>query len=91
MRFTWDPKKAKSNLQKHGVAFEEAASVLKSDGFFLLLQDLSGDEERFKAIGFSSKARCLVVIFCEQQGSEARIISARKAEKQEENQWHRRR
>jgi uncharacterized DUF497 family protein len=90
MRYTWDPKKAKSNLKKHGVDFDEAISVLESESFILLLQDTSSEEERFKAIGYSVRARCLVVVFCERHEDEARIISARKADKEEMKKWHER-
>jgi uncharacterized DUF497 family protein len=87
MRFAWDPNKAKSNIKKHGVGFEEAASVLSSEGFILLFQDLSSDEERFKAIGKSTQSRCIVVVFCKRFENEVRIISARKADKREVKQW----
>ncbi len=59
MQFEWDPKKAKSNVKKHGVSFEEAVTVFY-DPLSATLDDPdhSGDELRFVTIGFSSGNRC---------------------------------
>ena len=67
MRFSWDPKKAAANLQKHGVSFEEASTVFRdtlsvtgSD------PDHSGDETRFVIFGNSVNNRLLVVAHTEE-------------------------
>jgi len=77
MRFEWDPKKAATNLRKHGVSFDEAATVFQDD------LSLTGDdpnhsvsEERFITFGVSSAGRLLVVAHTE-RGDRIRILSAR--------------
>ena len=79
----WDPKKARSDLRKHGVTFEEAASVL-SDILSVTIGDPlhSIDENRFVTIGRSKRGRTLVVVQSE-SGETIRIISARLATRQE--------
>ena len=77
--FEWDEKKAKSNIQKHGVTFEEAATVLK-DKLSLTMNDIAHSigEERFIDIGLSSSGQILVVTYTE-RGNNIRIINCRKA------------
>ena len=89
MKFAWDPKKAKSNLRKHGVSFEEAETVLhREDSLVTFDSENSTDlEDRFKSIGRSIRLNLLVVIHCEREGNENRIISARKASEKEVEQW----
>jgi uncharacterized DUF497 family protein len=76
VRFEWDPEKAKRNLKKHGVAFEEAVTV-----FYEPLSatfddpDHSVGEYRFITIGLSSRDRLVVVAHAE-RGESLRIISA---------------
>ena len=85
IRFDWDPAKAAANLRKHGVSFEEARSVFY-DEFAVQFDDIAhaGDEERFLMLGMSSGAHLLLVCHCEREhGDVIRIISARKATKQE--------
>lgn len=85
LRFEWDEHKNQINRRKHGIAFEEAATVFYDER--ALVRDdpeHSAEEERFVILGFSSKANLLVVCHCF-RASEAviRIISARKATKTE--------
>ena len=77
--FEWDEKKASSNVQKHGVTFEEATTVLQ-DELSLTIHDAphSIAEERFAEMGLSSKGHILVVIYTE-RGNNIRILSCRKA------------
>lgn len=83
MRFDWDRDKAESNLRKHGVSFEEAATV-----FFDPLAasfedpDHSVSEYRWITIGFSAKGRLIVVCHSEREDA-IRIISARRATSRE--------
>ena len=89
MKFDWDPAKAASNLRKHGVSFEEAQSVFY-DEFAIQFYDAhhSSDEERFLMLGMSSGAHLLLVCHCElDSGGVIRIISARKATKQESSSY----
>ena len=83
--FSWDPAKAKSNLKKHGVSFEEAQSAFYDEFALQFYDEDSGEEERFILLGLSNRARALVVVHCErgEKKGELRIISARKATKSE--------
>ena len=83
MKIEWDPKKAKRNLKKHGVAFEEAATAM-SDPMTVTGADPdhSTYEERYITFGVSARNRLLVVSHTE-EGETIRLISARKASKGE--------
>jgi len=85
--FEWDPQKAKSNLIKHGVSFEEASTAFQ-DTLSLTIDDSlhSIDEDRVVLIGMSNKNRLLVVVHTE-RGDNIRIISARKATKEERKNY----
>ncbi len=77
MRFDWDQQKAASNLWKHSVSFQEAATVFGdplSDTFDD--PDHSVDEQRFLIIGASEKGRLLIISHTD-DGETIRIISAR--------------
>ena len=84
LSFEWDEKKSASNKKKHGVSFEEAKSVF-TDQFARLISDPdhSDDEDRFILLGTSIHSRLLVVCHCIRANDSIRIISARKADKQE--------
>jgi uncharacterized DUF497 family protein len=89
IQFEWDPRKSASNKRKHGVSFEEASSVF-SDENALLLSDLehSSAEDRFVLLGISASLRMLVVCHCYRQSEKViRIISARKAARNERAQY----
>jgi hypothetical protein len=79
MRFEWDPEKARRNLKKHGVPFDEAVTAFY-DPLSATFDDPdhSDDEQRYITIGFSSQGRLLVVAHAE-RGEIVRIISARLA------------
>ncbi len=83
--FEWDPAKASSNAKKHGITFEEARSVFSDEHAKLIDDpDHSEDEDRFVLLGMSHSARILVVVHCYREANHSiRIISARKASKQE--------
>jgi uncharacterized protein len=85
VQFEWDAAKATSNQKKHGVSFEEAQSVFYDEFAVQFFdEDNSVSEDRFLMLGFSDKARLLMVCHCERdQGSAIRIISARKATQSE--------
>jgi uncharacterized protein len=75
--FEWDPTKARSNLQKHGVSFYEAATVLRDRfGITTYDPDHSEVEDRFITIGISGSRRLLMVSHTD-RGNRIRIISAR--------------
>ena len=85
MIFEWDPDKNKSNMKKHGVDFEDAESVFQDEMALELFDDEhSKDEDRYIIIGISSKTRELMVCHCYRNGGNIiRIISARRATKNE--------
>ncbi len=85
MDFEWDRNKNESNKKKHGISFEEAASVFY-DEMALVVDDPdhSEDEERFIILGLSKLANLLVVCHCYRgKDDKIRIISARRATKNE--------
>jgi len=84
LRFEWDPRKAAKNRRKHGVSFEEAATVF-NDLRRLREYDLmhAGEEDREIVIGFSERMRLLMVVIYEQEENVIRIISARRATREE--------
>jgi uncharacterized DUF497 family protein len=81
IEFEWSQAKARANLRKHGVSFEEAKSVFYDEyarQFFD--EDHSDMEERFILLGKSNRSRILIVCHCERDsGNIIRIISARRA------------
>ena len=84
LRFEWDSRKALSNKAKHGVSFEEACIVF-GDVLSITIGDPdhgSSDEEREITIGQTGKFRIVVVSHTQRDGT-IRIISARKADRQE--------
>jgi len=75
--FEWDPNKAVRNLRKHGVTFEEAATVFRDDLSVTVPDpDHSIGEERLITVGVSSQNRLLIVAHAD-RGDRIRIISAR--------------
>jgi uncharacterized DUF497 family protein len=94
LEFEWDPGKAASNVRKHKVSFDEAATVL-SDVLSVTVPDPdhSLDEDRSITVGWSYRGRLLIVAHTDREGR-IRIISAREltpAERQvyEEGSWDR--
>ena len=84
--FIWNAAKAEKNLHKHGVRFEEAAGVF-GDPLFVLVQASRSDEAREAAIGFDVMGRLLFVVHIEIDGAFIRIISARRADSEEESHY----
>ena len=89
LKFDWDKSKASLNKKKHGVSFEEAVTVFYDDDALEFHDpDHSESEDRFIMVGLSFKTKILVVSHClRQSGSLIRIISARKATKQESQRY----
>lgn len=85
MRFEWDARKAKSNLTKHGVSFDEAATAF-DDKLGAYYPDTL-HETRFILIGYSQKHRLLYVVHAEVGEDTIRIISARRATKHEKTHY----
>jgi len=93
LRFEWDPRKAAANLRKHSVSFEEARTVfLDEEALLRPDEDHSDDEDRFLLLGLTGRLRVLVVCHCYRQEDEViRVISARKANALERQQYEDRR
>ncbi len=87
MVYEWNAAKAKASIQKHGVSFDEAATVFL-DPLALTFPDPchSGTEEREITIGYTVRKRVVLVSHC-RRGDRIRIISARKAARRERRQY----
>jgi hypothetical protein len=77
-RFEWDPKKARTNLRKHAVSFEEAATTFNDPHLTEPVEDESSpDEQRWVVFGESVEGKLLRVVYTE-RGTKLRLISAKK-------------
>jgi len=87
MKFGWDTNKALTNLKKHGVSFQEAVTVF-GDPLSITIPDPlhSSKEHRFILIGISTESRTIVVVHSERE-EKIRIISARKATRNERRRY----
>ncbi len=84
--FEWDPQKAASNRLKHGVSFEEAATLFGDDRSLTIPDPQHSQQEpRFVTMGLSYTARVLVVVHTDRRGR-IRLISARPASQKERRQ-----
>ena len=92
MLFEWDENKARSNLEKHKVSFDEARTIF-ADPFLLTFADEvhSDKEERFISIGLSESNRVLLAVHTEREEKREtiiiRIISCRKATSAERERY----
>jgi uncharacterized protein len=85
--FEWDDEKAESNRRKHGVSFEEAATIFNDPNIATVFDpDHSKSEERFVSIGMSVITRLLTVIHTFRE-VRIRLISARKATTAEKKKY----
>ena len=89
IKFEWNSTKAASNKKKHGVSFEEAQSVFYDEHAIQFYDpEHSKSEDRFTLLGASFKLNTLVVCHCfRREETIIRIISARKADKEEEREY----
>ena len=94
LEFEWDNRKETANVKKYGVSFVEARTAFYDEGAIQFYDpDYSEQEDRFILLGLSLKPQVLVVCHCFRESETiVRIISARKADKDEEQvYWERRR
>ena len=93
IHFTWDPKKNKSNKEKHAVSFEEAQTVFFDEAAMEFFDSShSKKEDRFLLLGQSFKLRTLMVCHCFRETDQViRLISARKATPKERKTYQRNR
>ena len=91
--FEWDNKKEKTNKRKHGISFDDARTAFYDENAIQYFDpDHSDEEDRFILLGISFKLKVLVVCHCfRESDSIIRIISARKADKDEEYEYWRNR
>lgn len=91
IRFEWDEHKALSNEKKHKISFSEASSVFLDENAIEFYDDTHSEwEDRFLLLGVSSRLNLLIVCHCYRQSeSVIRIISARKATKNEAKYYER--
>jgi len=86
MKILWDPEKADFNYRKHKVRFSDAEPVL-FDAMALSREDEAvDDEQRFVTIGVDAQNRILVVVYAH-RGQDIRLISARRATKNERKSY----
>ena len=91
--FDWDPRKAQANIQKHrGISFERATTVFRDRNLLSIFDDEHSDnEDRWITLGVDSSGSLLIVIHTFDQPAPdltvVRIISARKANQQETQQY----
>ena len=86
--FVWDDEKQKINIKKHGITFEEAATVFDDANALVRDDPDHSQEERFVIVGFSESVRLLIVCHCyRSDDSVIRIISARKANRRERKEY----
>lgn len=92
LQFDWDERKQKTNIRKHGVSFEEARTAFYDENAIQYFDpDHSEDEDRFLLLGMSIKPQILVVCHCFRESEIlVRILSARKADKSEQQVYWRR-
>jgi uncharacterized DUF497 family protein len=92
LRFEWDARKAAANLKKHRVSFDEAETAfLDEEALVIEDPDHSEVEDRFILLGLSAALRVLFVCHCvRESGSLIRIISARRANRSEQEQYRER-
>lgn len=86
MHFVWDPRKGQSNLEKHGVDFADAAVALEDENA-LTIADTQHREFRFKTLAVGPTPAVLFIIYAEQDKETVSIISARRADRNEQRQY----
>lgn len=87
--FEWDERKNRANRLKHGISFEEARTAFLDENARVLPDaEHSESEERFVPLGLSTSLKILVVCHCYREKDQViRIISARKADRDEQRQY----
>lgn len=90
MSYQWDPQKAASNLEKHGVDFADAVGVFEDEWALTIKEEYVEDEQRLVTMGMDFLGRVLVVVYT-YRGDKIRLISARTATKRERRTYERKR
>lgn len=87
MDFEWDPEKAASNLEAHGVGFADAAVALEDERALTIADTIDDEEQRFVSVCLDPLARLLVVVYTWRGEDTIRIVSARKATRTETRRY----
>ena len=87
MKIEWDVNKATQNLRKHGIDFADAVIALEDENA-LTIEDKGHDEHRFKTLGLGPELKDLFVVHVFRTDDIIRIISARKADRSETQQYY---
>ncbi len=87
MDIEFDPKKAASNLKKHGVSFDDAVSALLDPMALVREDDDAHEEQRFLIVGMSGAGQLLTICYALRSSEIIRLISARPATKNERGQY----
>jgi len=87
MKFEWDENKNQSNIRKHGIRFEQAISIFDNIRLTRLDDRFDYGETRYISLGLLEGEVVIVVIYTI-RGDKVRIISARKANKEERKTYH---
>ena len=82
----WDPEKARSNLDKHGIRFSDAEIILSDPNALTREDEYAEGEQRFVTVGMDAVGRILVVVYAH-RGENIRLISARAATKGERKSY----
>ena len=85
MKFEWDNDKAMTNLRKHGIRFADVIGIF-DDPNAIVMEDPDHAEDRYVAIGIDGFGRLLVVVYT-YRGDKIRLISARKATRNEHKRY----
>jgi uncharacterized DUF497 family protein len=87
IKFEWDSRKARDNVRKHGIDFNEASTVFADTLSITILDPVhSEDEERWITMGLSNRQRLVVVVHTEEEET-IRLISARAADRFERRKY----
>ena len=89
LKTQWDPRKSAANWRKHGVRFSDVEAVFEDPNAITLEDPDARDEQRFVSIGLDSLGRLAVVVYTH-RGAHLRVISARKATRNEARTYARR-
>ena len=89
MQFEWDEQKEKINIKKHGLDFETAARVFQDENRLELFDEEHSEyEDRYITIGLINDVACVIMVVYTERGEAVRIISARKATRQEREMYY---
>ena len=89
MQFEWDDEKNKTNIRKHGIDFDTAALVFADENRLEIFDEIhSGNEDRYITIGMINEVAYIVMVVYTERENIIRLISARRATKQERSMYY---